>query len=497
MIAEKPSWIRHEGMQIFSIDVQPGGLRFATGGDDHKYIKSFSSWTVNVLKSDVVGAGTDMEHEICSPDLETNESTPKLLATLCDHFGSVNCVRWAKQGRHIASGFDDQVDLNWSPEDSLLASGSDNTVHIWNMSNSIFTAVLRGHFSLVKVVTWDLVGSFIASQSDDYLANERLEPSSQDRWRLESPCGHFITTTHGFQKPRHSAPVLERGERSAIFDFLGHNGPVIVVKFNHSMFRFSSTQVVKDAPVGSPDGYSLFASSLDGTVATFHFEVKELGQRLTDAESDELRSDGRKRIIPEAVGLAVWRENISGDAQYQAIDFSLKSSNHRKDDNGLVLTDGGIRECSDMKERSCVTARANISALEIEKVPASASGDGSISVEQTGSAKALGYFAKAFGSLASSGTLSIRVCDKKEGEDTIPVCLEARPREHSMSDIVGAVKTYKMKETEISCTRGDQTLWSDRVSVNITVLDGNANFWAVGCEDGCLQVSMEFLTVTI
>ena len=36
MIAEKPSWIRHEGMQIFSIDVQPGGLRLATGGGDHK-----------------------------------------------------------------------------------------------------------------------------------------------------------------------------------------------------------------------------------------------------------------------------------------------------------------------------------------------------------------------------------------------------------------------------------------------------------------------------
>lgn len=36
MIAEKPIWIRHEGMQIFSIDVQPGGLRLATGGGDHK-----------------------------------------------------------------------------------------------------------------------------------------------------------------------------------------------------------------------------------------------------------------------------------------------------------------------------------------------------------------------------------------------------------------------------------------------------------------------------
>ena len=38
MIAEKPIWVRHEGMQIFSIDVQPGGLRLATGGGDHKVL---------------------------------------------------------------------------------------------------------------------------------------------------------------------------------------------------------------------------------------------------------------------------------------------------------------------------------------------------------------------------------------------------------------------------------------------------------------------------
>ena len=36
MLTEKPSWVRHEGLQIFSIDIQPGGLRFATGGGDQK-----------------------------------------------------------------------------------------------------------------------------------------------------------------------------------------------------------------------------------------------------------------------------------------------------------------------------------------------------------------------------------------------------------------------------------------------------------------------------
>ncbi|KAF5762654.1 hypothetical protein HanXRQr2_Chr15g0671451 [Helianthus annuus] len=31
-------WVQHEGMQIFSIDVQLGGLRFPIGGGDHKVL---------------------------------------------------------------------------------------------------------------------------------------------------------------------------------------------------------------------------------------------------------------------------------------------------------------------------------------------------------------------------------------------------------------------------------------------------------------------------
>ncbi|GAV58578.1 WD40 domain-containing protein/Hira domain-containing protein [Cephalotus follicularis] len=683
MIAEKPIWVRHEGMQIFSIDVQPGGHRFSTGGGDHK---------VRIWNLKSVGR-----------DFENYESTQRLLATLRDHFGSVNCVRWAKHGRYLASGSDDQVilvherkpgsgttefgsgeppdvenwkvamtlrghtadvvDLNWSPDDSILASGSlDNTVHIWNMSNGICTAVLRGHSSLVKGVAWDPIGSFIASQSDDKTviiwrtSDWSLAHRTEGHWakslgstffrRLDwSPCGHFITTTHGYQKPRHSAPVLERGEWAATFDFLGHNAPIIVVKFNHSMFRRNSNsgQEVKTVPVGwtngaskiggkesqpfniiaigsqdrtitvwttasprplfvakhffsqsvvdlswSPDGYSLFACSLDGTVATFHFEVKELGHRLSNVELDELkknrygdvrgrqanlaespaqlllevasakqtaskkvisdakqsqvpikasadlgittktsdhqvgdgkksgagggdgthkvatsawvsspvkqreyrRPDGRKRIIPETVGVPGQQESIAG-AQSQVLDFSHASSDYRKDDNGMLTVDGGMRDVSvrgtlgrssDLKERSGVTARATVcESLAIERVPVSEGRDGSITVEHSGSQKA-------FGSSAAGITLSIRVFDKKEGEDTTPVCLEAWPREHAVNDVVGVGNTYMMKETEIACTRGSETLWSDRISGKVTVLAGNANFWAVGCEDGCLQV---------
>uniref|UniRef100_A0A1D1YTX4 Protein HIRA n=1 Tax=Anthurium amnicola TaxID=1678845 RepID=A0A1D1YTX4_9ARAE len=697
MIAEKPSWIRHEGMQIFSIDIQPGGLRFATGGGDHK---------VRVWNLKSVGR-----------ELDNDQSTQKLLATLRDHFGSVNCVRWAKHGRFIASGSDDQVilvherkpgsgttefgsgeppdvenwkvimtlrghtadvvDLNWSPDDSILASGSlDNTIHVWNMTNGICTAVLRGHSSLVKGVTWDPIGSFIASQSDDKTviiwrtADWSLAHRAEGHWSKSvgstffrrlgwSPCGHFITTTHGFQKPRHSAPVLERGEWSATFDFLGHNAPVVVVKFNHSMFRknFSNGQEAKGKSAAwtngslklagkelqpynviaigsqdrtitvwttasarplfvakhffsqsvvdlswSPDGYALFACSLDGTVAMFHFEVKELGHRISDSELDDLkrsrygdvrgrqanlaespaqllleavaakqsaskkalssvqpiqppaktspdlvssitcqsapkvpetqpeegkkdggtngdgvgkvtparisspvkqreyrRPDGRKRIIPEAVGVPAHHENISGLVQAQMHDFSSLSACQQNDNT--VLADGVVKETTikrpfggssesitaskcfhcGSKERLGITAKASVhDSLVIEKSSASAGVDGGIIVHHSGCA--------GMSSSQACSFLSIRVFSKKEGDDTNPVCLEAKPVEKAVQDMAGIGNTFSTKETEITCSKGNQTLWSDRMPGRVTVLAGNVNFWAVGCEDGCLQV---------
>ncbi|XP_042441575.1 protein HIRA-like isoform X3 [Zingiber officinale] len=699
MITEKPSWVRHEGMQIFSIDIQAGGLRFATGGGDHKV----RIWNMKSLEG----------------GSENDSSTPKVLATLRDHFGSVNCVRWAKHGRLLASGSDDQVilihekkpgsgttefgsgeppdvenwkvtmtlrghtadvvDLNWSPDDSTLASGSlDNTIHIWSVTTGICTAVLRGHSSLVKGVTWDPIGSFIASQSDDKTviiwrtSDWSLAHKTEGHWSKSlgstffrrlgwSPCGHFITTTHGFQKPRHSAPVLERGEWSATFDFLGHNAPVIVVKFNHSMFRkqFSNSQEANSAPAGwtngsskaasrelqpynviaigsqdrtitvwttasarplfvakhfftqsvvdlswSPDGYALFACSLDGTVASFHFEVKELGHRLNDTELDEIkrsrygdvrgrqsnlaesaaqlvleavsakqtaskkvastveknqisgkastdpvnpiisqpihkstdaqtgdgrknggaindgsntitsaqlssppkqreyrRPDGRKRIIPEAVGVPAHQENQSA-VHAQLAEFSPLALDQTKD-NRNVVADGGVKDASlkrpfsgsyethsysdklnncGSKERSGITARANITeSLLIEKTPVLTSTDGRANVEHIGCIGMPSF-------LSTCNSLSIRVFNKKNTEDSLPICLEAKPVEHSAHDMIGVGNAFSTKETEISCTQGSETLWSDRISGKVTVLAGNANFWAVGCDDGCLQI---------
>lgn len=206
------------------------------------------------------------------------------------------------------------------------------------------------------------------------------------------------------------------------------------------------------------------------------------------------RADGRKRIIPESVGFPIQQENPSGIAQSPVVEFPNMTVDQRKDENGMVLSNASVREgfarktvsvCADQKERSGVTARATISeSLIIEKVPPSAGKDGSISIEQMGIVKDPSH-------LGTGGKLLIRVFDNKEGEDTGPICLEAQPREQAANDVLGTGNSFVMKETEILCSRGTQTLWSDRISGKVTVLAGNANFWAVGCEDGCVQVSFK------
>jgi protein HIRA/HIR1 len=196
------------------------------------------------------------------------------------------------------------------------------------------------------------------------------------------------------------------------------------------------------------------------------------------------RPDGRKRIIPEAVGFPSNQENISNRSQNQVVDFSPLDQRMRPGENGIRSSYGTAGNGTNYgaRERSGITARANISeSLVIQKASAGAGADGRLSVEHTGSV--------APGSLASSSGLSITVHNKKDNQDPLPVCLEAKPVERSAGDMVGVGGAFSTKETEINCSRGTETLWSDRIAGKVTVLAGNANFWAVGCEDGCLQVN--------
>ena len=111
--------------------------------------------------------------------------------------------------------------------------------------------------------------------------------------------------------------------------------------------------------------------------------------------------------------MPIQQENICGSAQSQELDFPVASSDPRKNDNGIVPTDGSLREASvrgtigrssNLKECSGVTAKATIiDNLVIEKVPVSTGQDRSINVEQFGSMKPSGS------TTCSTTSISIRV----------------------------------------------------------------------------------------
>ncbi|KAG2595188.1 hypothetical protein PVAP13_5KG057100 [Panicum virgatum] len=219
------------------------------------------------------------------------------------------------------------------------------------------------------------------------------------------------------------------------------------------------------------------------TAAPTSDDVNKVNRLSSPVKQREYRRpDGRKRIIPEAVGFPSNQDNTPNLSQNQAVDFS--SLDQRM--NGKRPSYGSSSNCNncEARDRSGVTARANITeSLVIQKASTSAGSDGRLSIEHTGSVVP--------GSLTSCPALSIHVQNEKD-KDSIPACLEAKPVERAASDIIGVGGAFATKESEIKCTRGTETLWSDRISGKVTVLAGNANFWAVGCEDGCLQVYTKF-----
>ena len=70
----KPEWVTHDGQPIFSVDIHPDGTRFVTAGQDH----AIKLWSMA---------------PVLEESSEKDESVPKLLATLSDHLGAVNCAR--------------------------------------------------------------------------------------------------------------------------------------------------------------------------------------------------------------------------------------------------------------------------------------------------------------------------------------------------------------------------------------------------------------------
>lgn len=348
------------GTPLYSLDIHPNGSRLATSGSDHK-VKIWSLAAALNVKA------------------EANNKTSRLLATLADHGGPVNVIRFSHSGRFLATASDDKViavlelrggqgqasfgnsegpnienwkvvltlrghsagipDLNWSPDDSLLASCSlDNLVLVWDAMTGQLLHTLNHHTSFVKGVAWDPMNRYLASQSDDRSviiwdrttwapATQITKPfskgfvSSTFSLRIDwSPDGSKFACVNSFQSPCHVAPLIERGTwLSNKQNLVGHSHAVVVARFNPKLFYKNAEEVSSCIAIGSqdtkltvwvlhhkraicigakffersvvdlawtPDGYTLLAISMDGSVAAFSFDENELGKVSTEGIGD-------------------------------------------------------------------------------------------------------------------------------------------------------------------------------------------------------------------
>lgn len=211
-------------------------------------------------------------------------------------------------------------------------------------------AVLKGHSGLVKGVTWDPVGKYLASQSEDrtlrvwrtvdwkeeQVIKEPFEKCAGSTHVLRlnwSPDGNFLVSAHAMNGPGPTAQIIQRDGWSYEMDFVGHRKPVTCVRFNNVLFRRPSKKASSYScccAIGSRDqsisiwlttkkrplvvirelfsnsvldsswsstGHQLMACSWDGTVAYIEFSEDELGKPLTKEEKVKTAQNYRSHLL--------------------------------------------------------------------------------------------------------------------------------------------------------------------------------------------------------
>uniref|UniRef100_A0A671XC65 Protein HIRA n=1 Tax=Sparus aurata TaxID=8175 RepID=A0A671XC65_SPAAU len=341
----KPSWVSHNGKPIFSVDIHPDGTKFATGGQGEDSGKVMIWNMAPVLREED----------------EKNENIPKMLCQMDNHLACVNCVRWSNNGLYLASGGDDKLVMVWKraafigPSTVFGSSSKLANVEQWRCVTILrnhtgeMVMCLRGHTGLVKGLTWDPVGKYIASQADDH----SLKVWRTVDWQMEanitkpfsecggtthvlrlswSPDGQYLVSAHAMNNSGPTAQIVERDGWKTNMDFVGHRKAVTVVKFNPKIFKKKQKNGSSPKPscpycccaVGSKDrslsvwltslkrplvvihdlfdksimdiswtltGLGMLVCSMDGTVAYLDFSLDELGDPLNEEEKNSIHQN--------------------------------------------------------------------------------------------------------------------------------------------------------------------------------------------------------------
>ncbi|OQV24613.1 Protein HIRA [Hypsibius exemplaris] len=266
----------------------------------------------------------------------------------------------------------DVFGVAWSKNDAFLASCSvDNSIIVWDAQKSFEAVqVLTGHTGMVKGVVWDPIGKYLASQSDDgslriwRTSDWKQQHCSEDSFdaadgttqllRLDwSTDGMNIVSAHATNEGRPIAQIVERprdtsqdGWKSTNY-LAGHARPVVCVKFNPRMFVAPEENMKNAAPycvcaTGSrdhtvciwsfqhkrphvftgifkdpvmdiswfPDGYSLLACSMDGTVAYIHCGKLITGIAITKEQQFQALSKLFTKSVVDAATSFIGSHNI-------------------------------------------------------------------------------------------------------------------------------------------------------------------------------------------
>ncbi|HEX8217690.1 MAG TPA: ABC transporter transmembrane domain-containing protein [Chloroflexia bacterium] len=235
------SMLKGHTKDVYLVTWSPDGSRLATGGFDNRV----RVWTAG----------------------------GQLVSTHGDHSGIIAGLTWLQDGRSLASvstnmqiiqwdaDSDSQVfaakgegdflyNVMWSPDGSVMAAGSHNTVRLWNRDGKLLNA-MPGHTAEIFCIAWSPDGKMLATGSND------------DTVRLWSADGKAVATLAGHTEFINGVAWSPDGKTLAsgafdktvrLWDATG----------KHLGTLAAGAEVVSVA--WSPDGKSLAAVLLDGTV---------------------------------------------------------------------------------------------------------------------------------------------------------------------------------------------------------------------------------------